>query len=83
MIVARITWRPQPAFGQPWPSDTRYGPRFQRWFAYRPVMLESGEWILGEYVMRRKFLRGMFYDLEWEYRRPDDVWVCRVNGAVP
>jgi len=79
---AKVGWQHQSALGRAWPDDGEHGPRFRSWYAYVPVVLEDGHVAFGRVIMRRKYLRGMFHDLAWEYREADDDWVHEVNGTA-
>lgn len=73
----------QSAVGFAWPDESERGPKFRHWFAWYPVVLEDGTVAFWRSILRRKYERGMFYDLEWEYRDAEvpDPWVDEVGIA--
>lgn len=79
-----VGWKhqPGPLGGRPWPDNGTRGPKFEFWFANKAVVLESGHIAHRRVIARRLFLRGMFYDLAWEYREINDPWVAQVNGKL-
>lgn len=59
-----------------------YGPRFRIGFAWKPVVTDDGEVIWLEKYASRYFLRGAFYDPDWEYRAATDPWVTKVGVST-